>query len=162
LDTVGSTGIAWVSFSGRRIKARMERPPSRTALGPWNSEYFLGTGKPIESKMASLNGKSFKTHSNSSNGEVNSGTIFHYFENEGVVWADYSGGSIIKGQLIGVKTSDETLDFRYSHVSQDYSIKTGICKSAISIESDGKLRLKEKWKWTCGDESEGESEILEV
>lgn len=112
--------------------------------------------------MPNLNGKIFKTFLNSSNGEVDSQTIFHYFEKSGVIWADYSGGSIIKGCLIGIKNSDESLDFRYSHVNQDYSIKTGICKSTIFIEPNGKLKIKEKWKWTCGDESEGESEILEV
>jgi hypothetical protein len=112
--------------------------------------------------MPDLNGKTFRTLSNASNGEVDSRTVFHYSEQDGVIWADYSGGSILKGHLIGIRRSEDTLDFRYSHVSRDYSLKTGICQSIISTEPDGKLRLHEKWKWICGDGSEGESEILEV
>ena len=47
-----------------------------------------------------LNGKTFRATSNSENGEVSSATRFKYFEQDGLVWAEYSGGDILKGSTI--------------------------------------------------------------
>jgi hypothetical protein len=75
-----------------------------------------------------LNGKTFRASSNSENGEVSSATIFRYFEQDGLVWAEYSGGHILKGNLIGKRNDDGSLDLRYQHVNQGGEIKTGICQ----------------------------------
>jgi hypothetical protein len=108
-----------------------------------------------------LNGKAFRATSNSENGEVSSATVFKYFEEDGLVWAEYFGGDILKGNLIGKRDDDGSLDLRYQHVNQRGEIKTGICRSQVDEDSNGKIRIKEKWKWTCDDYSEGESEIVE-
>ena len=108
-----------------------------------------------------LNGKTFRASSNSENGEVSSATIFKYFEQDGLVWAEYYGGQILKGNLIGKRNDDGSLDLRYQHVNRSGEIKTGLCRSEIEKDSNGKIRIKEKWKWTCDDYSEGESEIVE-
>lgn len=108
-----------------------------------------------------LEGKTFRTVTNSDNGEVGSETRFHYHEAEGAVWAEYSGGMIRKGFLIGMRVSADTLDLRYQHISLDGGIKTGICASTVTVGAGGKIRILEKWRWTCGDGSEGESEIVE-
>jgi hypothetical protein len=39
---------------------------------------------------------------------------------------------------------------------------TGKCVSTPEITPDCKIRLYEKWKWTCGDFSSGESIIEEI
>ena len=109
-----------------------------------------------------LNGKTFRARSNSANGEVGPQTLFRYCEADGMVWAEYSGGSIQKGQIIGRRLPDHSLDLRYQHASADGTLKTGICKSTVHVGSDGKLVLKEAWQWTCGDGSQGESEIEEL
>ena len=108
-----------------------------------------------------LNGKSFRAISNSDHGEVSSATIFKYFEQDGLVWAEYSGGDILKGNLIGKRDDDGSLDLRYHHVNRRGEIKTGICRSKVEKDNNGKIRIKEKWKWTCDDYSEGESEMME-
>ena len=108
-----------------------------------------------------LNGKTFRATSNSENGEVSSATRFKYFEQDGLVWAEYSGGDILKGSLIGKRDDDGSLDLRYHHVNRRGEIKTGICRSRVEEDSNGKIRIKEKWQWTCDDYSEGESEIVE-
>jgi hypothetical protein len=112
--------------------------------------------------MPTLNGKKFRTRSNTDNGEVSAQTVFNYSEADGLVWADYSGGAIRKGHLLGLRLPGDVLDFRYHHVNADLSIKTGVCRSAIHVGEDGKLILKEAWRWTCGDGSAGESEIVEI
>ncbi|MDQ3000631.1 MAG: n-acetylglutamate synthase [Fibrobacterota bacterium] len=113
-------------------------------------------------KAQSLNGKTFRTFSNSDNGEVGSETLFLYHEDGGIIWAEYSGGLIRKGFLIGKRITEDTLDLCYQHISLDGGIRTGICASTITMETSGKIRILEKWRWTCGDGSEGESVILET
>jgi hypothetical protein len=39
---------------------------------------------------------------------------------------------------------------------------TGVCRSTAEILSDGRIRLLEKWQWTSGDFSEGESVVEEI
>ena len=39
---------------------------------------------------------------------------------------------------------------------------TGICKSTPEILEDGRIRLHEKWQWTCGGGGAGESIVEEV
>ncbi len=49
---------------------------------------------------------------------------------------------------------------RYHQININNELMTGICVSTPEKLSNGKIRLHEKWKWTSGDQSEGES-ILE-
>lgn len=109
-----------------------------------------------------IDGRILKALSNSDNGEVGEGTLFRYHEDDTAVWAEYSGGRIARGTLIGVRLSSDTLDLRYQHVGMDGKIKTGICRSTLSLDGQGKLRVAESWKWTCEDYSEGESVLIEA
>ena len=40
--------------------------------------------------------------------------------------------------------------------------KTGKCNSIPKILEDGRIELLEKWEWTNGDKSKGESKIIEI
>ncbi len=108
-----------------------------------------------------LNGKKFKTESNTNNGEVSGETTFHYHQDKEVIWAEYAGGAILKGHLIG-KIINQQLDFTYHHINLSMEIMTGKCKSKPELLPNGKLKLKEQWQWTCGDRSTGTSTLLEV
>jgi hypothetical protein len=108
------------------------------------------------------NNKTFRPASNSVNGEVDTTTRFHYYQDGSIVWAEYSGGSIAKGSLIATVNEDGSLDMRYHHVNNDGELMTGKCKSIPETLEDGRLRLKETWQWTSGDESSGESVLEEV
>ena len=65
----------------------------------------------------SLDGRQFVAVENAS-GEVGAETLFTYGEDRGggSVWADYTGGDVVRGHLVGTRTSSgasDTLDFRY-------------------------------------------------
>jgi len=107
-----------------------------------------------------LNGKKFKSISNSNNGEVNSETIFHYRQFKNIVWSTYQGGDVLFGTLSG-KFDKNKLIFTYQHQNIKGEFKTGKCESTPEI-IDNKIRLKEKWEWTCDDYSKGESVIEEI
>jgi len=110
--------------------------------------------------------KTFRSASNTDNGEVSPATVFHYHQDGDIVWADYSGGSIARGFLIATIQTEpgghtHTLDARYQHVNIAGEIMTGRCTSSPEILEDGRIRLHEKWQWTSGDLSKGESVVEE-
>jgi hypothetical protein len=109
-----------------------------------------------------IDNKKFKASSNSENGEISETTIFHYRQNGKIIWADYSGGNIQKGHLIGLIEDNKYLQFEYHHVNLKNEILTGKCRSIISIQENGKLFLNEKWQWTCKDLIKGESVLVEI
>ena len=76
--------------------------------------------------------------------------------------ATYQGTSIKVGQLIAIADENGNLDMRYQHVNKDDLLMTGNCSSVPEILENGKIRLHEKWQWTSGDLSKGESTIEEV
>lgn len=106
--------------------------------------------------------KTFRSVSNTSNGEVSNETLFHYHQEGKVVWADYAGGGILKGFLIAVVLEGGFLDMRYEHVNTQGELMTGRCTSAPEYLPDGRIRLHEQWQWTSGDGSSGSSIVEEV
>lgn len=110
----------------------------------------------------SYDNKTFRSVSNSDSGEVNADTLFNYHQDGSVVWAEYSGGEIVRGHLIARCDTDGNLEMRYQHMNADGDLMTGICHSEPEILPDGRIRLYEKWRWTSGDGAAGESVIEEV
>jgi hypothetical protein len=106
--------------------------------------------------------KTFKSIANSDDGVVGEQTIFHYQQQGNLVWAEYSGGAIVKGFLVAKVIENDTLDMRYEHINTTGEIMTGLCLSRPETLLDGRIRLYEKWQWTSGDLSSGESIIEEI
>jgi hypothetical protein len=112
--------------------------------------------------MINYNNRRFRSVQNSSSGEVNSETVFHYHQEGDLVWAEYSGGEIVRGSLIAKCDAAGNLDMRYHHLNLRGELMTGECRSTPGILPDGRLWLHEKWRWTSGDLSSGESIIEEA
>ncbi|KAK2603594.1 hypothetical protein QQS21_004175 [Conoideocrella luteorostrata] len=112
--------------------------------------------------MAFYDNKIFVSASNTPNGEVSRATRFHYHQNDNIVWAEYEGGSIVKGSLIARVVQDNCLEMRYHHINADGELMAGKCFSKPEVLEDGRVRLHEKWEWVVGDMSSGESVIEEV
>lgn len=114
--------------------------------------------------MASLNyhDRYFQSIENSPNGEVSGKTVFHYRQEGQILWATYSGGSIIFGTITGKVFETGELEFSYQHVNTHGEIMTGKCKSIPHILEDGRIRLSEEWQWTCKDFSKGHSIVEEM
>ena len=110
----------------------------------------------------SYNNRKFRSIANSDTGEVSIETVFHYHEEGAVVWAECAGGEIVRGTLIGKVLPDNSLDMRYQHINRKGELMTGVCRSTPELLPDGRIRLHEKWQWTCGDRASGESIIEEM
>ncbi len=107
-------------------------------------------------------GKVFIPQSNTENGEVDEDTIFHYFQENDLFWAEYSGGEVLKGHMIGTVDENGELDFHYQHLNKDRQLRIGKCHSIPRILENGKIALREKWQWMNGDLSSGESLVVET
>jgi hypothetical protein len=108
------------------------------------------------------NGRKFKGVSNVAHGQVSNETVFQYSQNEHILTATYSGGSIREGYMLGLVLADNSLQFVYHHIDIDGNIKSGQCTSIPEILYDGHIRLYETWEWTYGGEGKGESVVEEI
>lgn len=116
---------------------------------------------PNVSTSICYNGKYFVPQVNTENGEVDGNTLFEYRQKGNILWADYSGGDITKGHLIGTVAENGELDFYYQHINKQRQVRVGVCHSVPHILENGKIKLSEKWQWLNGDKSEGSSVIFE-
>ncbi|MGI8313878.1 n-acetylglutamate synthase [Halobacillus mangrovi] len=113
-------------------------------------------------KKINYNNRHFVSVENTESGEVSSKTYFNYYQEGNILYADYSGGEIVKGKLVGIVYTDETLEFRYNHVNTANEIRGGKCKSVPHIISEGKIELHEEWQWLDKNQTRGKSIIREV
>ncbi|VGM95255.1 Uncharacterised protein [uncultured Avibacterium sp.] len=122
------------------------------------SSYLL----PEITMKYNLNQKCFTAVVNSENGEVNPSTHFHYFQQDEMIWAEYAGGEIKKGFLIGKFIADDEMSFTYQHLNQQGENRLGKCLSRIETLPSGKLRLNEQWQWLDGEQETGSSVVEEM
>ncbi len=108
------------------------------------------------------NNRKFVAVTNSETGEVSTEIVFNYKQKEDLVWAEYSGGEIVFGTLIAKVVENNCLEMRYAHLNKHGELMTGKCFSTPEILPDSRIRLFEKWQWTCGDFSEGTSIVEEI
>mgnify|MGYP000607397149 CR=1 FL=1 len=108
------------------------------------------------------NNKKFRALSNSENGEIEEGLIFHYQQTGNVLTCAYEGSQIKSGHLIGLVHEDGSIEMRYHQVNLKGELMTGTCKSVPEVQANGKIRLYETWQWTSGDLSSGQSILEEV
>ncbi|MNK40580.1 hypothetical protein D3C87_592300 [compost metagenome] len=111
--------------------------------------------------MLNYNDKTFKPVSNTENGETSDETTFKYKQVGNLLTAEYAGGKIKYGHLIGLVDENGNIDMRYHQINDAGTLMTGICNSKPEYLPNGKIRLYETWKWTSGDYSNGESIIEE-
>jgi GNAT superfamily N-acetyltransferase len=112
--------------------------------------------------MINYDGKIFVPKINTENGEIDNKTTFKYHQNEHIVWAEYIGGDIIRGNIIGTVSGKGVLDFYYQHVNKQGQQRIGKCHSVPHTLENGKLELHEEWQWLNGDKSTGSSIIAEL
>jgi hypothetical protein len=109
---------------------------------------------------AVIDGKVFAAVANTASGEVGRTTRFHYRQDGRMIWAEYSGGAVVRGYLVGTRDGDR-LDFRYSHLNINLQTANGVCASKLEVLEDGSIRLHETWQWESRPER-GTSVVEEI
>lgn len=110
----------------------------------------------------SYDGRCFVPLMNTENGEVDGNTLFRYHQKGNLLWAEYSGGDILKGHLIGTVAPNGELNFYYQHENEQQQLRVGKCHSIPHVMEDGKIELSEEWQWLNGDKSAGASRLQEI
>jgi len=90
---------------------------------------------------------------------VNSETCFHYKQQGTHVTADYSGGTVIKGSLVGQLIASELL-MLYHCITTSNELKAGKATAQLTTNSDGRIELHLQWEWLTS-EGAGKSVYVE-
>lgn len=79
-------------------------------------------------------------------GEVNDETVFRFAQDGEFVSAEYSGGGVRIGFLVGT-ISGAKLCFRYVQIGESGHLDSGHSICEIKRRNDGKIRLIEHFAW---------------
>jgi hypothetical protein len=88
--------------------------------------------------------------------------IGHYHQSGDLVWAEFAGGAVRAGRLLGRCSGDGTLTLSYSQVMTDGQVLSGACVTTPQVLPDGRLRLRESWRRFDGSGYHGISYIEEI
>lgn len=92
-------------------------------------------------------------------GVVNASTIFEFHERGFEVWAEYSGGMIARGFLVGTRDG-ASLSFRYCQRQTDGVLDGGASTCEIR-RRDALIQVVERFTWASRDGS-GENVLQEL
>lgn len=92
-----------------------------------------------------LNGLKMTVVETAPNGVVNRDTLFFFNQHDDHLFANYAGGKILKGFLVG-KVKGSTLKFAYCQVQSDGTLDHGESIAELVIH-EGKIRLVEHFEW---------------
>jgi hypothetical protein len=86
----------------------------------------------------------------------------HYHQSGDLVWAEFAGGAVRSGRLVGRCADDGTLTLAYSQLMTDGRVVAGECVTTPERLPDGRLRLRESWRRLHGSGESGVSYIEEL
>ena len=97
-------------------------------------------------KTISLDGIQMRVVSTAQGGDVSSETLFQFCQRGTLVSAQYAGGKVSLGFLVGT-LSDDQLRIRYAQVDVEGRIDGGSSLCELERLADGRLRLLEHFQW---------------
>lgn len=74
------------------------------------------------------------------------GVVARYRQDGDLVWADFSGGHVLRGTLAGLRDSGGTLNLAYTMVLATGEVISGHCVNTPQLREDGTLLLREQWE----------------
>lgn len=86
--------------------------------------------------------------------------VGHYHQDGDLVWAEFSGGAVRLGRLVGGCRPDGVIDAAYCMLTTGGETVAGACVSTPTVLPDGRVRLTERWRRLDG--SSGVSHIEET
>jgi ribosomal protein S18 acetylase RimI-like enzyme len=99
--------------------------------------------------MATLHGLTFRVAGNDGPGaEVNSETVFHYRQHGDLVEADFRGGQVALGRLVG-RLQGAVLRQAFVQVNSAGELKSGRSNVGVHLRG-GLVHLVDEWQWDGG------------
>lgn len=107
--------------------------------------------------MINYDGKRFRKVSTDPDAPV---TLYN--QQDDIVWAELTGGSVRRGSLTGRCAPDGTIDMAYTMVLHNGAVISGRSTNTPEILPDGRIRLNEVWERYGPHAERGTSAIVEV
>ncbi len=95
----------------------------------------------------SLDGVKMNVVKTAENGVVNHETIFTFVQKDNVITAEYAGGKIRKGFLVGAFRHSNQLEFSYCQMQLDGKLDNGVSTCEVAKNPDGRITLTEHFEW---------------
>ena len=111
--------------------------------------------------MINYDGRVFRSAAAETAGPDGQGPVGHYHQDGDVVWAEFSGGQVVRGALIGTSGRDGVLRLAYCQLMASGEAVAGQCTSIPTVLGDGRIRLDEHWQRSGPDGPAGVSVIVQ-
>lgn len=102
-----------------------------------------------QSCLLQLNGVRMRAVKTDQHGVVNKDTQFLFSLDRDVVTAEYSGGSVVQGFLVG-RCCGSSLEFSYCQMHDNGNVTGGRAHAEIATTADGRLRMVEHFTFDDG------------
>jgi hypothetical protein len=86
--------------------------------------------------------------------------VGHYHQSGDLVWAEFSGGAVRTGRLVGSCGPDGVIEAAYVQLLDGGDLAAGRMTSRPHLLPDGRIRLEERWRRDDG--SAGTSWIEQI
>lgn len=116
----------------------------------------------VKSRRLSLDNRVFVPVINSEGGLVDERTRFHFWQNGDAFFADYYGGDVREGHIIGRFTGPRTGQMLYHCLTKSRELKAGRAVASFTLAEDGRLGMDLDWTWISGADETGTSRYVEV
>ena len=90
------------------------------------------------------------------------GVIARYRQDGDLVWADFAGGPVRRGSVMGTCGPDGTLRLAYTMVLASGEVISGHSLNTPEPDADGRLLLREEWERYGAHAESGVSYLEEV
>lgn len=108
--------------------------PGRAAAGP--------SGRNV----IGYEGRTFRSAAGETADAAGRGPVGHYHQDGDVVWAEFAGGTVVRGMLVGRCGPDGVLRLAYCQLLASGEAVAGRCTSVPAVLGDGRIRLAEHWQ----------------
>ncbi len=113
-------------------------------------------------KKLSLDNRVFVPVENTGNGVVSGKTRFHFWQQGVVFYADYFGGDVREGHIIGKFNAAGQGEMLYHCLTTEHELKAGKAIADFIETETGPLAMELDWQWISGDGSKGRSRYEEI
>ena len=93
---------------------------------------------------------------------VGEAPVAHYHQQADLVWAEFTGGHVRRGSVVGTRTPDGELSLTYCMVLRTGEIIAGRSYSTPERLADGRIRLFETWQRYAPHAAAGTSYLEEL
>jgi hypothetical protein len=121
---------------------------------------LTGAPNPPDATQTNMTGVIMEVIETSDTSVIGPETIFRFEQDGEVVRAQYEGGRILAGSLVGY-WSGATLEFCFSQLESPSSLQTGSSVCTVRHQN-GALELVENFRWDNPDRSSGRNILREI